>query len=128
MNWSGSQRLDVEEPDLNPGPPQSGSLCSSLCTTSLATLNGITPYVGVIHLCVFFRPTAPFKIPKTQASSNLLALATRHGTSEGQPERREQPKEMHSLCPGTRRERQESSIRSRQRWQVNKAVSFQPQT
>ncbi|XP_060251470.1 serine/threonine-protein kinase ULK2 isoform X9 [Ovis aries] len=31
------------------------------------------------------KTTAPFKIPKTQASSNLLALATRHGTSEGQP-------------------------------------------
>ncbi|KAJ8793718.1 hypothetical protein J1605_003529 [Eschrichtius robustus] len=30
------------------------------------------------------KTTAPFKIPKTQASSNLLALATRRGPSEGQ--------------------------------------------
>ncbi|XP_059762984.1 serine/threonine-protein kinase ULK2 isoform X5 [Balaenoptera ricei] len=30
------------------------------------------------------KTTAPFKIPKTQASSNLLALAARRGPSEGQ--------------------------------------------
>ncbi|XP_036776575.2 serine/threonine-protein kinase ULK2 isoform X2 [Manis pentadactyla] len=30
------------------------------------------------------KTTAPFKIPKSQASSNLLALVTRHGLSEGQ--------------------------------------------
>lgn len=31
--------------------------------------------------CVF-QATAPFKIPKTQASSNLLALATRQGSAD----------------------------------------------
>uniref|UniRef100_G1P999 non-specific serine/threonine protein kinase n=1 Tax=Myotis lucifugus TaxID=59463 RepID=G1P999_MYOLU len=35
------------------------------------------------------KTTAPFKIPKTQTSSNLLALVPRHGPSEGQSKGRE---------------------------------------
>ncbi|XP_032697231.1 serine/threonine-protein kinase ULK2 isoform X1 [Lontra canadensis] len=41
------------------------------------------------------KTTAPFKIPKTQASSNLLALVTRHGPSEGQTKDGSDPRE----CP-----------------------------
>ena len=47
----------------------------------------------------------------------------------GAAERREQPKEMHSLCPGSRRG--EAEVRASGQgsvWQVNKAISFQPQT
>uniref|UniRef100_A0A8C5LEA0 non-specific serine/threonine protein kinase n=1 Tax=Jaculus jaculus TaxID=51337 RepID=A0A8C5LEA0_JACJA len=39
------------------------------------------------------KTTAPFKIPKTQASSNLLALATRHGPAEGQSKDGNDPRE-----------------------------------
>lgn len=47
----------------------------------------------------------------------------------GAAERREQPKEMHSLCPGTRRGEAEVQASGQGSvWQVNKAVSFQPQT
>lgn len=36
-------------------------------------------YIYIFCFC-FFKATAPFKIPKTQASSNLLALANRQGS------------------------------------------------
>lgn len=39
------------------------------------------------------KTTAPFKIPKTQASSNLLALVPRHGPSEGQSKDGNDPRE-----------------------------------
>uniref|UniRef100_A0A8C9DTV0 non-specific serine/threonine protein kinase n=1 Tax=Prolemur simus TaxID=1328070 RepID=A0A8C9DTV0_PROSS len=39
------------------------------------------------------KATAPFKIPKTQASSNLLALVTRHGPAEGQSKDGNDPRE-----------------------------------
>lgn len=39
------------------------------------------------------KTTAPFKIPKTQASSNLLALVTRHGPAEGQSKDGNDPRE-----------------------------------
>ena len=90
------------------------SLCSSLCTTSLVTLNGITPYVGVICLCVFLQTTAPFKIPKTQASSNLLALATRHGPSEGQPKDGNNPRKCTHcvLVQGGERQKSEHQVKA----------------
>ncbi|KAM7067699.1 serine/threonine-protein kinase ULK2 isoform 3-T3 [Molossus nigricans] len=43
------------------------------------------------------KTTAPFKIPKTQASSNLLALVPRHGPSEGQSKDGNDPREC-SRC------------------------------
>ncbi|EHB08091.1 Serine/threonine-protein kinase ULK2 [Heterocephalus glaber] len=46
---------------------------------------------GLTHLPLW--TTAPFKIPKTQASSNLLALVTRHGPAEGQSKDGNDPRE-----------------------------------
>ncbi|XP_077020119.1 serine/threonine-protein kinase ULK2 isoform X3 [Tamandua tetradactyla] len=43
------------------------------------------------------KATAPFKIPKTQASSNLLALVARQGLAEGQPKDGSEPREC-SRC------------------------------
>ncbi|XP_005399348.2 PREDICTED: serine/threonine-protein kinase ULK2 [Chinchilla lanigera] len=61
------------------------------------------------------KTTAPFKIPKTQASSNLLALVTRHGPAEGQSKDGNDPRECSHcfLVPGSERHRSE---------QQNKAV------
>ncbi|MBZ3889649.1 Serine/threonine-protein kinase ULK2 [Sciurus carolinensis] len=61
------------------------------------------------------KTTAPFKIPKTQASSNLLALVTRHGPAEGQSKDGNDPRECSHclLVQGSERHRFE---------QQNKAV------
>lgn len=59
----------------------------------LMILNAARGVVTGLH--VFPQTTAPFKIPKTQASSNLLALVTRHGPSEGQTKDGSDPRE----CP-----------------------------
>ncbi|ELW62585.1 Serine/threonine-protein kinase ULK2 [Tupaia chinensis] len=52
------------------------------------------------------KTTAPFKIPKTQASSNLLALVTRHGPAEGQSRDGGDPRECSHclLAPGSERQ------------------------
>ncbi|XP_035580461.1 serine/threonine-protein kinase ULK2 isoform X1 [Zalophus californianus] len=61
------------------------------------------------------KTTAPFKIPKTQASSNLLALVTRHGPSEGQSKDGNDPRECSHCLLVQGSERQKSE-------QQNKAV------
>ncbi|XP_042773265.1 serine/threonine-protein kinase ULK2 isoform X2 [Panthera leo] len=61
------------------------------------------------------KTTAPFKIPKTQASSNLLALVTRHGPSEGQSKDGSDPRECSHCLLVQGSERQKSE-------QQNKAV------
>ncbi|XP_066120470.1 serine/threonine-protein kinase ULK2 isoform X3 [Saccopteryx bilineata] len=61
------------------------------------------------------KTTAPFKIPKTQASSNLLALVPRHGPSEGQSKEGSDPREGSRCLAGQGSERQKSE-------QQNKAV------
>ncbi|KAM8814178.1 serine/threonine-protein kinase ULK2 [Rhynchonycteris naso] len=53
------------------------------------------------------KTTAPFKIPKTQASSNLLALVPRHGPSEGLSKDGSDPRECSRLS-GQGSERQKS--------------------
>ncbi|XP_057570832.1 serine/threonine-protein kinase ULK2 isoform X2 [Hippopotamus amphibius kiboko] len=54
------------------------------------------------------KTTAPFKIPKTQASANLLALATRRGSSEGQSRDGSAPQECPHCLSGQGGERQRS--------------------
>ncbi|XP_058415621.1 serine/threonine-protein kinase ULK2 isoform X3 [Diceros bicornis minor] len=61
------------------------------------------------------KTTAPFKIPKTQASSNLLALVTRHGPSEEQSKDENDPRECSHCLLVQGSERQKSE-------QQNKAV------
>uniref|UniRef100_A0A8C0LA14 non-specific serine/threonine protein kinase n=1 Tax=Canis lupus dingo TaxID=286419 RepID=A0A8C0LA14_CANLU len=61
------------------------------------------------------KTTAPFKIPKTQASSNLLALVTRHGPTEGQSKDGNDPRECSHCLLVQGSERQKSE-------QQNKAV------
>ncbi|XP_016051939.1 PREDICTED: serine/threonine-protein kinase ULK2 [Miniopterus natalensis] len=61
------------------------------------------------------KATAPFKIPKTQASSNLLALVPRHGPSEGQSKDGNTPRECSHCLLVQGSERQTSE-------QQNKAV------
>ncbi|XP_039703408.1 serine/threonine-protein kinase ULK2 isoform X1 [Pteropus medius] len=61
------------------------------------------------------KATAPFKIPKTQASSNLLALVTHHGPSEGQSKDGNDPRECSHCLLVQGSERQKSE-------QQNKAV------
>ncbi|XP_023369783.1 serine/threonine-protein kinase ULK2 isoform X2 [Otolemur garnettii] len=54
------------------------------------------------------KTTAPFKIPKTQASSNLLALVPRHGPTEGQSRDRSDPRECAHCLSGLGSERPRS--------------------
>ncbi|KAM9747179.1 serine/threonine-protein kinase ULK2 isoform 6-T7 [Dama dama] len=60
------------------------------------------------------KTTAPFKIPKTQASSNLLALATRHGPSEGQPKDGNNPRKCTHcvLVQGGERQKSEHQVKA----------------
>lgn len=60
------------------------------------------------------KTTAPFKIPKTQASSNLLALVTRHGPTEGQSKDGTDPRECsHCLfVQGSKRQRPEQQSKA----------------
>uniref|UniRef100_A0A8C8TRM4 non-specific serine/threonine protein kinase n=1 Tax=Peromyscus maniculatus bairdii TaxID=230844 RepID=A0A8C8TRM4_PERMB len=55
------------------------------------------------------KTTAPFKIPKTQASSNLLALVTRHGPAESQSKDGSDPRECSHclLVQGSEKQRAE---------------------
>ncbi|XP_036868816.1 serine/threonine-protein kinase ULK2 isoform X2 [Manis javanica] len=55
------------------------------------------------------KTTAPFKIPKSQASSNLVALVTRHGLSEGQSKDGSDPRECSHclLIQGSERQKSE---------------------
>lgn len=62
------------------------------------------------------KTTAPFKIPKTQASSNLLALVTRHGPAESQSKDGNDPREC-SHCLSV-----QGSERHRSEQQQSKAV------
>ncbi|XP_029339053.1 serine/threonine-protein kinase ULK2 isoform X3 [Mus caroli] len=62
------------------------------------------------------KTTAPFKIPKTQASSNLLALVTRHGPAESQSKDGNDPREC-SHCLSV-----QGSGRHRSEQQQSKAV------
>uniref|UniRef100_A0A452TKV1 non-specific serine/threonine protein kinase n=1 Tax=Ursus maritimus TaxID=29073 RepID=A0A452TKV1_URSMA len=57
------------------------------------------------------KTTAPFKIPKTQASSNLLALVTRHGPSEVPPKDGNDPRECSHclLVQGSERQKSEQN-------------------
>ncbi|XP_029785103.1 serine/threonine-protein kinase ULK2 [Suricata suricatta] len=59
------------------------------------------------------KTTAPFKIPKTQASSNLLALVTRHGPSEGQSKDGSDPRECSHCLLVQGSERQKSEQQSK---------------
>ncbi|XP_061247136.1 serine/threonine-protein kinase ULK2 isoform X1 [Bos javanicus] len=60
------------------------------------------------------KTTAPFKIPKTQASSNLLALATRHGPSEGQLKDGNNPRKCTHcvLVQGGERQKSEHQVKA----------------
>ncbi|XP_059524436.1 serine/threonine-protein kinase ULK2 isoform X3 [Myotis daubentonii] len=60
------------------------------------------------------KTTAPFKIPKTQASSNLLALVPRHGPSEGQSKDGDDPRECshYLLLPGRERQAPEQQSKA----------------
>ncbi|XP_045442466.1 serine/threonine-protein kinase ULK2 isoform X3 [Pipistrellus kuhlii] len=60
------------------------------------------------------KTTAPFKIPKTQASSNLLALVPRHWPSEGQPKDGDDPRECPHclLLPGSERQTSEQQSKA----------------
>ncbi|XP_031210025.1 serine/threonine-protein kinase ULK2 isoform X2 [Mastomys coucha] len=60
------------------------------------------------------KTTAPFKIPKTQASSNLLALVTRHGPSESQSKDGNDPRECSHclLVQGSERHRSEQQSKA----------------
>ncbi|XP_034503261.1 serine/threonine-protein kinase ULK2 isoform X2 [Ailuropoda melanoleuca] len=57
------------------------------------------------------KTTAPFKIPKTQASSNLLALVTRHGPSEVPSKDGNDPRECSHclLVQGSERQKSEQN-------------------
>ncbi|XP_054427131.1 serine/threonine-protein kinase ULK2 isoform X2 [Pteronotus mesoamericanus] len=59
------------------------------------------------------KTTAPFKIPKTQASSNLLALAPRHGPPEGQSKDGNDPRECCPCLLAQGSERQKAEQQSR---------------
>ncbi|XP_066877854.1 serine/threonine-protein kinase ULK2 isoform X9 [Kogia breviceps] len=59
------------------------------------------------------KTTAPFKIPKTQASSNLLALATRRGPSEGQSKDGSDPRGCPHCLSVQGGERQQSEQQAR---------------
>ncbi|XP_032125084.1 serine/threonine-protein kinase ULK2 isoform X3 [Sapajus apella] len=60
------------------------------------------------------KTTAPFKIPKTQASSNLLALVTHHGPAEEQPKDGNEPRECAHclLVQGSERQRAEQQSKA----------------
>ncbi|XP_039331957.1 serine/threonine-protein kinase ULK2 isoform X4 [Saimiri boliviensis] len=60
------------------------------------------------------KTTAPFKIPKTQASSNLLALVTHHGPTEEQSKDGNEPREcVHCLLvQGSERQRAEQQSKA----------------
>uniref|UniRef100_A0A2I3GUL9 non-specific serine/threonine protein kinase n=2 Tax=Nomascus leucogenys TaxID=61853 RepID=A0A2I3GUL9_NOMLE len=60
------------------------------------------------------KTTAPFKIPKTQASSNLLALVTRHGPAEEQSKDGNEPRECAHclLVQGSERQRAEQQSKA----------------
>ncbi|XP_055450060.1 serine/threonine-protein kinase ULK2 isoform X1 [Psammomys obesus] len=60
------------------------------------------------------KTTAPFKIPKTQASSNLLALVTRHGPAESQSRDGNDPRECSHclLVQGSERHRSEQQSKA----------------
>ncbi|GAB1296206.1 Serine/threonine-protein kinase ULK2 [Apodemus speciosus] len=60
------------------------------------------------------KTTAPFKIPKTQASSNLLALVTRHGPAESQSKDGNDPRECSHclLVQGSERHRSEQQSKA----------------
>uniref|UniRef100_A0A2K5SFX8 non-specific serine/threonine protein kinase n=1 Tax=Cebus imitator TaxID=2715852 RepID=A0A2K5SFX8_CEBIM len=60
------------------------------------------------------KTTAPFKIPKTQASSNLLALVTHHGPAEEQSKDGNEPRECaHCLSvQGSERQRAEQQSKA----------------
>ncbi|XP_036692549.1 serine/threonine-protein kinase ULK2 isoform X5 [Balaenoptera musculus] len=60
------------------------------------------------------KTTAPFKIPKTQASSNLLALAARRGPSEGQSKDGSDARGCSHLLsvPGGERQTSERQVRA----------------
>ncbi|XP_053786733.1 serine/threonine-protein kinase ULK2 isoform X2 [Desmodus rotundus] len=59
------------------------------------------------------KTTAPFKIPKTQASSNLLALAPRHGPPEGQCKDGSEPRECSHCLLAQGSERQKAEQQSK---------------
>ncbi|XP_060059155.1 serine/threonine-protein kinase ULK2 isoform X2 [Erinaceus europaeus] len=59
------------------------------------------------------KTTAPFKIPKTQASSNLLALITHHGPAEGQSKESSEPRECFHCLSVQGGERQKSEQQSK---------------
>ncbi|XP_006246559.1 serine/threonine-protein kinase ULK2 isoform X2 [Rattus norvegicus] len=60
------------------------------------------------------KTTAPFKIPKTQASSNLLALVTRHGPAESQSKDGNDPRQCSHclLVQGSERHRSEQQSKA----------------
>uniref|UniRef100_A0A8C0XS45 Non-specific serine/threonine protein kinase n=1 Tax=Castor canadensis TaxID=51338 RepID=A0A8C0XS45_CASCN len=60
------------------------------------------------------KTTAPFKIPKTQASSNLLALVPRHGPTEGHSKDGSEPRECSHclLVQGNERHRSEQQSKT----------------
>ncbi|XP_002806865.6 serine/threonine-protein kinase ULK2 isoform X6 [Callithrix jacchus] len=60
------------------------------------------------------KTTAPFKIPKTQASSNLLALVTHHGPAEEQSKDGNEPRECAHclLVQGSERQRAEQQSKA----------------
>ncbi|XP_075848370.1 serine/threonine-protein kinase ULK2 isoform X4 [Microtus pennsylvanicus] len=59
------------------------------------------------------KTTAPFKIPKTQASSNLLALVTRHGPVESQSKDGNDPRACTHCLLVQGSERQRSELQSK---------------
>ncbi|XP_050019569.1 serine/threonine-protein kinase ULK2 isoform X2 [Alexandromys fortis] len=59
------------------------------------------------------KTTAPFKIPKTQASSNLLALVTRHGPVESQSKDGNDPRACPHCLLVQGSERQRSELQSK---------------